>query len=144
MWIMWLLQFSLLPLISKSEHSSSKRVLFIFYSYQTKLSLEEILIFPPFLKALLIFLLQCTKPVWGFKKILFLNFHLFYLIKIESLHIKLLCCLFIYWQTLSKFWNHQRVISITANSFKKSDIKYIWMSSYIYQDMTNQNVSVLK
>lgn len=142
--MMWLLQFSLLPLISKSEHSSTKHVLFIFYPYWTKLSLVQILILPQFLKALLIFLFKSSKPVWDFKITLFLNFHLFYLITIKFLHIKFPYCLFIYWQPLNKLWNHQTVISITDNSFWKSDIKYTWMPSYIYEDMKNQNVSVLK
>jgi hypothetical protein len=45
--------------------------------------------------------------------------------------------LFTHCQSLRNFCHHQTVVSITVCSQERSDIKYTWMSSPIYQNMVN-------
>jgi hypothetical protein len=46
-------------------------------------------------------------------------------------------CLFTHCQSLSKFCHHQIVVSITICCPERSDIKYTWMPSLIYQNLVN-------
>jgi hypothetical protein len=61
--------------------------------------------------------------------------------EIKSFRIKLLCCLFTYFQSFPILCNHQTVISITVNSPGRSYIEYIQMSS-IYQYVISLVVSL--
>jgi hypothetical protein len=68
---------------------------------------------------------------------IFLTFSTVYIFQIKSLHIKLMNCTFTYLQSLSKFWKHQMMISITVCCSERSDVNYTRMPSCIYQDVIN-------
>jgi hypothetical protein len=48
--------------------------------------------------------------------------------------VKLLRLSFTFWQSLSNFRKDQILVSITVSSLKWSDISYIWVPSFMYQD----------
>lgn len=69
------------------------------------------------------------------------DFHLIHLAAQVSVHTKLMCCSFTYQQSLTNFFNHQRLISSTINSEKD------WMSGvnecYLLLSVINLILSLL-
>jgi len=46
-----------------------------------------------------------------------------------------------FWLSLSTFYNHQIMASIRVSYSGKSEINYIWMPSFMYQDVINLCIS---
>jgi len=62
--------------------------------------------------------------------------------EIKSFHIKLLCCLFTYYQFFPNFYNQQRVINILFSTHERLDIEYTRMPSPVYRYVISLAVSL--
>jgi hypothetical protein len=66
----------------------------------------------------------------------------FLFLEIEPVHMNTMCCSFTHCQSLTNFYHHQIVVSITICFPERTDIMYTWMLSPIYQNKVNLIVSL--
>jgi len=131
----------------KCKHPSSNHALCCFCSDRLRLSLLEVLIFS-LMFSQAIFMSSLSFKFYKDANLFEISIWYFFLTflnllpEIKSFRIKLLCCLFTYFQSFPNLCNHQTVISITVNSPGRSYIEYIQMASSVYQYVISLVVSL--